>query len=66
MSCDRIVALLTEQPRTVRDLAAHTGSHPAVIRSELARLVFERREVTCGRDDRFRAGDPAGLLMVST
>lgn len=67
-----ILAALREHPATAHDLAARFGAPQAVVRNTLAELVFRRDHrgrpcgvVTCGRDGRYRLGDPRPLLEVS-
>ncbi len=51
---------------TVEDLAARLGIAKPIVRHTLAALVFTDRTATCGRDGRYKLGDPKALLELAS
>jgi len=60
-----IVRALSKGALTGDELAVEIGLAGAFVSSELAKLVFDARAVTCDRAGRFRVGDPTPLLLYA-
>jgi DNA-binding IclR family transcriptional regulator len=50
---------------TSEELVGKLGMPRALVRQELARLVFDEQLVTCHVDGRYKIGDPASILVVA-
>lgn len=67
---DRIRRTLRHRPMTVGELSNQLQVSEPQLRSALAHMIWPNGkrlpygDVTCGKDGRFRLGDPAPLMTV--
>lgn len=62
---DQVFQALQYQSLTAVEISEATGHCEAMVRMQLAELVFADNVITCDRDGTYRLGDPTALLVMA-